>query len=601
MKGTVVGTWVKTLSSLYPQFVHDNMRSAGLDPDMPISPFDNIEDEKVHQFINKMAADAQLTTKELWRIIGKDNVQAFYKMYALFFNKSNLYNFLNSMNDVHQIVRKKIPGSNPPSLDIEIISKNSIHFIYSSKRNMFDYLLGLIEGAKEHFNENVQVEEVHRKDGQLILKLTFPYEVRQIRKYRLNQLLSFGFIKDFGIKVAILSTIFASLLLPLFAKTSFAVEHPAVFYPAGSILLSYASYFLLSRPLRRLKNELQTIADREFIIYDEIRSGNDFMESFSEVSSRLKTLVAKDFIEFSSMTEEMQNFGVDLSNIARNMDINSQGISDVVKQLETASHAQAVEAEKVVVVLHENLEGLSNLAAEENQNKIELESALSDIHISFMGLNETMNAMQGILQNFEELKNASGQITTRGYEIESVAKFVSDISFQTNILSLNASIEAARAGVAGKGFSVVAEEVRMLAEQSAGAAEDIKKNIFGFLKEIEIIADKINGQFYIVNSQNESIQQSVMQAQEANARLEKIAEKMVFSIEELGRQNEKINQLFDFIQAQAALSEQNSAATQIVGTNVNGFIQELHKLTHGIQQFGALTKEFREYILAYRI
>lgn len=601
MKGTVVGTWVKTLSSLYPQFVHDNMRSAGLDPDMPISPFDNIEDEKVHQFINKMASDAQLTTKELWRIIGKDNVKAFYKMYALFFNKSNLYSFLNSMNDVHQLVRKKIPGSNPPSLDIEIISKNSIHFIYSSRRNMFDYLLGLIEGAKEHFKEDVQVQEVHRKDGQLILKITFPYQIRQIRKYRLNQLLSLGFIKDFGVKVAMLTAVFAGLLLPLFSEMSFAMEHPAVFYPTGSILLGYVSYILLSLPLRRLKNELQTIAHREFVIHDEIQSGNDFIESFSDVSRELKTLVTKDFVEFSSMTEEMQNFGVELSNIAHNMNVNSQGISDVVKQLETASHAQAVEAEKVVVVLHENLEGLSNLAEEENKNKIELESALSDIHISFMGLNETMDAMRDILQNFEDLKNASGQITMRGHEIESVAKFVSDISFQTNILSLNASIEAARAGAAGKGFSVVAEEVRMLAEQSAGAAEDIKKNIFGFLKEIETIADKINGQFYMVNSQNESIQQSVLQAQEANERLEKIAEKMVFSIEELGQQTEKINQVFDFIQAQAALSEENSAATQIVGTNVNGFIHELHKLTHGIQQFGSLTKEFREYILAYHI
>lgn len=116
-----------------------------------------------------------------------------------------------------------------------------------------------------------------------------------------------------------------------------------------------------------------------------------------------------------------------------------------------------------------------------------------------------------------------------------------------------------------------------------------------------MIADRINTQYHHVNAQNESIQQSVSQAQEARERLEKIGEKMVFSAEELKRQTEKIHQVFDFIQSQAALSEENSAATQIVGTNVNGFIHELKLLTDGIQQFGSLTKEFREYIVTYKI
>ena len=205
---------------------------------------------------------------------------------------------------------------------------------------------------------------------------------------------------------------------------------------------------------------------------------------------------------------------------------------------------------------------MTTLSEEENQNKSELEGALSDISISFDGLGSTIESMQEILHNFEELKNTSNQIRSRGREIEEVAKFVSDISFQTNILSLNASIEAARAGSAGKGFSVVAEEVRNLAEQSSDAAEDIKGNILGFLKEIEMIADRINTQYHHVNAQNESIQQSVSQAQEARERLEKIGEKMVFSAEELKRQTEKIHQVFDFIQSQAALSEENSAATQ---------------------------------------
>lgn len=602
MKGTVVGTWVRTLRSLYPQNIIDhNMEKAGIDPHAPISPFDNIEDSKVHQFIGSVAKDLAIGTDKLWRIIGKDNVRAFYQSYSLFFNKNNLYNFLDSMNDVHKIVRKKIAGSNPPSLDIEILSPNSIHFIYSSKRNMYDYLLGLLDGAREHFGEDVKIEEIERTDGKLKLKLTFPYEVRRIRRYPISQLLSFGFVKSFGIKLAMLTAILTLVGSKLFGSFELANQSPQLFYPALTLLMGSGAYALLSMPIRRLRGELSTIQDKNFIITDEIRTGGDFIEEMHRSATTLKTLISGDFIEFSSMTEEMQTFGLDLSNIAKNMDINSKGISDVVGQLETASHAQAVEAEKVVVVLHENLEGLTNLSNEENQNKIELESALSDIDFSFQGLNSTIDAMQEILNDFQDLKDTSSQIRSRGRQIEEIAKFVSDISFQTNLLALNASIEAARAGSAGKGFSVVAEEVRMLAEQSAGAADNIKSNIFGFLKDVESIAEKINAQYYNVSSQSESIQQSVAQAQEANTRLEQIGEKMVGSIDELKRQTEQINKVFDFIQAQAALSEENSAATQIVGTNVNGFIHELSQLTKGIQQFGALTKEFKEYIIGYKV
>ncbi|MGP1569863.1 MAG: methyl-accepting chemotaxis protein [Eubacteriales bacterium] len=600
MKGTVVGTWVKTLRNLYPEYVNENMRSAGINPDVPISPFDNIDDDKVHKFIGSLASDLKISTAELWGIIGKDNVKAFYESYTLLFNKDNLFHFLSSMNYVHQIVRKKVPGSNPPALDVEVISKNSIYFTYRSKRNMFDYFLGLLVGGKEHFNEDLKVEEVERTDGMLKLKITFPYELRQTKKYRLNQLLSFGFIKDFGLKVALLGALIflgAMFILPIGTVQSNA---PLV-YVAISALSTYLSFFVLSMPLRRLKKEVDSINDKNFLVATDLRTGGDFIEKFSKSVSSLKKLVSEDFTEFSSMTEELQGFGYDLRNIAENMDKNSKGISEVVGQLEETVHSQAVEAEKIVEVLHENLEGLTNLSMEENESKTELETVLVDISESFAGLNRTVHSMHDIMSQFEELKNNSEQITSRGREIEKVAKFVSDISFQTNLLSLNASIEAARAGEAGKGFNVVAEEVRMLADQSAGAAEDIKNSIFGFLSEIEMIATKINEQYKNVSEQSEFIQNSVEQTKLSNEKLEKIGEKMLQSVATLEEQTEKINQVFNFIQAQAAASEENSAATQIVGDNVKGFINELSLLTSGIQQFGELTAEFREFILAYKI
>ena len=600
MKGTVVNTWVKTLKGLYPQHLYENMRKAGINPDIPISPLDNIDDQKVTKFMALMASDARITTDQLWRMIGKDNLKAFHEWYPLFFNKENAYLFLNSMNDVHQIVRKKFAGANPPALDMEIIKPNVVLLTYGSKRNMYEYFLGLIDGVFEHFKESVKIEEVERMDGRLVLRLTFPYEVIHTRKYPLNQLLSFGFIKDFKFKTALLSGIFALLLTPLTKNLGMAQNQPYLFYPLLMIVLGYISNLLLLLPLGNLTREISDMTGRNFVIHNRIRTG-DFMEKINNGLLEVKNRVGTDFIDFSSMTEEMQKFGLDLNQISGNMEYNSNGIVDVVNQLEAAAHSQAVESEKTVGILHDNLEKLNTLANDENQNKVELESVLSAMDASFSALGDTMVSMAQMLGNFEELKNSSNKIRERGKEIEEVAKFVSDIAFQTNILSLNASTEAARAGAAGKGFSVVAEEVRRLAEQSGSAAETIQSNIFGFISEIEGITGEINAQYDNVNHQNSAIRQSVEQAQGANNKLEIIAEKMMKSIEELNDQTHRIGQVFDFIQSQAALSEENSAATQIVNNNVNGFIQELKNLTRGIQDFGDLTAEFKEFIFEYRI
>ncbi|SEN49301.1 Methyl-accepting chemotaxis protein [Amphibacillus marinus] len=598
MKGTVVGTWIKTLGRMYPEdIIKEKMMVAGIDPSKAISPLDDIDDQKVFKFISEVATRFSVTVEDLWLAIGKDNVKSFYDAYRSFFKKANLYQFLNSMNDVHQVVRKRIAGSNPPVLDMEIISKFDVKLTYRSKRGMFSYLMGLLQGAKLHFNEEIQIEELERKDGEMSIKLTFPYEVRCRKKYRFNQILSVGFIKDVGAKSALFGLTVGAIISYFLPETAFLY----LISPAITAASSIIAFKLLSRPLRIINQELDALTQKQFIVTTEIYSGGDMYENIHQSLNNYKAAVAEDFIGFNSMTEEMQGFSDTLRQISTTMDDTSQDIAEVVEELAHTAISQAEETEQSVTTLHSNIAGIHSISEQENQNKVELEHALEMIQASFTTLDGTVTSLSNILIQFEQVKNGSVHLKNRGKEIEQIAEFVANISYQTNLLALNASIEAARAGDMGKGFSVVATEVRKLANQSEQAAENIKENVFGFLHDMDTMVDQLASQFNVINAESNGIKAAIAQTETSYTRIAAVAEKMLKSAADLQKQSEQIGGLFTSIESLAAIAVENSASTEEVSSNVSNYAEEINKLTEGIDNFKNLVNEFKNYLSTYKL
>ncbi|MBE5882693.1 MAG: hypothetical protein E7289_10390 [Lachnospiraceae bacterium] len=216
---------------------------------------------------------------------------------------------------------------------------------------------------------------------------------------------------------------------------------------------------------------------------------------------------------------------------------------------------------------------------------------------------EAKESMQTIMENTVQSVNAVTDITTQIKEtnesitgIDAAVELILSISEQTQLLSLNASIEAARAGAMGKGFSVVAEEIRNLSEQSAEGAEMIKniaKVIVDKSHKSVMLAEDVHA---LIMMEQENVSKTQQKYEELSADIDCTVKEIKSISQKTDNLTEYKEKVVDHVQSLSAISEENAASNQEVNANVFEIMSDVQNVTDNCERMNLMAHELEQSV-----
>ncbi|MEF9934320.1 MAG: methyl-accepting chemotaxis protein [Clostridium sp.] len=363
------------------------------------------------------------------------------------------------------------------------------------------------------------------------------------------------------------------------------VESDQVFADAGSLMTSsliasvifiilgvvYAAFIArgIAKPVNSAVKELDVIANGDLSsrIDKSLMCREDEIGVMINSIVKMKISITDILNGIKDSTNEMQGFTVNLAAVSKELTASSDNITVATNEVAKGNTDQASDLVDITGILEDfgnKLDGLAdliiavgkatdNIRAMSNSSNSDMDrvvSSVNTVNLQFKGLIERTDSVEANVNKINE-----------------ITELINNISDQTNLLALNAAIEAARAGEAGRGFSVVADEIRKLAEQSKDSSANILNIVNQISQETKQMATATHSVSVEIDNQEQSIKTAIDSFENITKAVNDIAPQMNEATQSLMYLNENKSEIITRIESSSAIAEEVSASSQEIAAS----------------------------------
>ncbi|QJD83118.1 methyl-accepting chemotaxis protein [Cohnella herbarum] len=381
----------------------------------------------------------------------------------------------------------------------------------------------------------------------------------------------------------------------------------SLLYAMAAVLavLTIAFSWIVSRNItRNLKRVTSAIADIA-------RSGGDLTRRIqvkaTDETWELGQETNKLLASMQTMMRQIQEQAARLSAVSRRIGEGSAGtveingqVSEAVRRVAVGAENQVAQTEEISAIMQENLGGLDLVAKGTRQAAELAKTTQAAADSGSRNLDKTQEEVAKIDRAFTNIQQSVTQLSEQSSQILGIVGYMSDISTKTNLLSLNATIEAARAGEYGRGFGVVAAEIRKLADQTAQSAGSIESTLKRMNQDVETIVELIADSSKTVYEGTSAIREAESNIRQIVDNVDDLTSQVIEAASSIGqiaagsgsvvRSAEEISRVTE---ETSAFTEQMSAMVQEQTAVLNEFAQTSQQLLEVSDSLKAAVGHFK--------